>query len=116
MMEEEKVDINQVSMEVILNAGDGRGCMDKAMEAVARFDFEGADEYVKQAEQKLLAAHRAQTSMIQRQAAGEDVEYSILFVHAQDTLMTIAAELHTLKGMLPVLRALDDRIARLESK
>ena len=43
---------------------------------------------------------------IQRQAGGEEVEYSLLFVHAQDTLMTISAELHMAKKMMPVVRAL----------
>ena len=45
--------------------------------------------------------------MIQRQAAGEKFEYSLLFVHAQDTLMTIDAELHLFKRLVPVFKALE---------
>ena len=58
------------------------------------------------AEAKLLLAHRAQTDTIQRQAAGEEISYSLLFTHAQDTLMTISAELHMAKKMMPLVRAL----------
>ena len=55
---------------------------------------------------KILTAHKVQTATIQAQAAGEEVEYSLLFTHAQDTLMTISAELHMVKKMMPIVRAL----------
>ena len=108
-MAEETIDIPTVAMGVIINAGDGRVCIDKAMDSLAELDLDAAEEYLRQADEKILAAHRAQTEMIQREAAGEKVEFSILFVHAQDTLMTIAAELHMAKKMLPVVRTLAER-------
>lgn len=105
----DELDIPTVAMDVILNAGDGRMCIDKAMEAMAALDFDAAEKHLEDAEQKILAAHRSQTEMIQREAAGEKVEFSILFVHSQDTLMTIAAELHMAKKMLPVVKALANK-------
>lgn len=105
MAEEDKIDIPTVAMGVIINAGDGRQCIDRAMECLAELDFDGAEEQLKLADEKILAAHKAQTEMIQREAGGEKMDFSILFVHAQDTLMTIAAELHMAKKMLPVVRA-----------
>lgn len=100
------MDINQVAMEVILNAGDGRADIESALASCAEFDFEAAEKHLKDAEAKILKAHNAQTETIQAQAAGEDVEYSLLFTHAQDTLMTISAELHLAQRMVPVFRAL----------
>ena len=44
--------------------------------------------------------------MPKRMQRGEEVEYSLLFTHAQDTLMTISAELHMVKKMMPIVRAL----------
>lgn len=105
-MAEEKIDVAAVAMSVIINAGDGRVCIDKAMDSLAELDFEAAESSLQEADEKFLEAHKAQTEMIQRQAGGEDVEYSLLFVHAQDTLMTISAELHMAKKMMPVVRAL----------
>ncbi|OUP07571.1 hypothetical protein B5F33_08530 [Collinsella sp. An2] len=95
-----------VAMEVILNAGDGRACIDQALESMAQLDFDAVEAHLAEAETKIQKAHNAQTDTIQRQAAGEDVEYSLLFTHAQDTLMTISAELHMTQKMLPVVRAL----------
>lgn len=105
-MAEEKIDVAAVAMSVIINAGDGRVCIDRAMDSLAELDFEAAESSLQEADEKILEAHKAQTEMIQRQAGGEDVEYSLLFVHAQDTLMTISAELHMAKKMMPVVRAL----------
>lgn len=105
-MSEEPIDVPVVAMNVIINAGDGRQCIDRAMEAMAELDFDAAEAALAEADEKILAAHKSQTEMIQREAAGEQVDFSILFVHAQDTLMTIAAELHMAKKMLPVFRAL----------
>lgn len=105
-MADATMDIDMVAMEVILNAGDGRACIDQALESMAQLDFDAVEAHLKEAEAKILKAHNAQTDTIQRQAAGEDVEYSLLFTHAQDTLMTISAELHMAQKMVPVVRAL----------
>ena len=76
---------------------------------MAQLDFDAVEAHLKEAEAKILKAHNAQTDTIQRQAAGEDVEYSLLFTHAQDTLMTISAELHMAQKMVPVVRALAEK-------
>ena len=44
----------------------------------------------------------AQTEVIQGQVSGEDVEYSLLFIHAQDTIMTINSELRIISKLLPL--------------
>ena len=106
MADEETFDIPTVAMGVILNAGDARVFIDKAMDALAELDVEAAEGYLGRAEEKILAAHRSQTNAIQREASGETMDFSVLFVHAQDTLMTIAAELHMAKKMLPIVKAL----------
>lgn len=108
-MSTDEMDINAIAMGVILNAGDARMCIDEAMDALASMDFEVVDAKIAEADAKIMEAHKAQTETIQRQAAGEEVEYSLLFTHAQDTLMTISAELHMTKKMLPVVQALAAR-------
>lgn len=108
-MDYEEIDINAVAMSVIINAGDGRNCIDQAMDRLASLDLAGAERCLKDADEKILLAHKAQTEAIQRQAAGEHIEYSLLFAHAQDTLMTISAELHMSKKMLPIVHALASR-------
>ena len=95
-------DINIVAMQVIMNACNGRDKVDEALEAMAQNEFEQAAKLLEEAEASLLKAHVAQTSMIQSQAAGNDTEYSLLFIHAQDTLMTSNSEMRIAKNILPV--------------
>ena len=103
---EEIININEVAMEVILHAGDGRMKVDEALEKIAMFDFEYADKLLKEAKQEILKAHSAQTKVIQAQASGEEFEYSLLFIHAQDTIMTINTELRMVQKMEPIFKAL----------
>lgn len=103
---EEKININEVAMEVILHAGDGRIKVDEALEKMAIFDFEYADKLLKEAKEKIVHAHSAQTKVIQAQVSGEEFEYSLLFIHAQDTLMTINTELRMTQKMKAIFKAL----------
>lgn len=110
----EKTDLNQVAMQVILSSGDARQCCDKALDSMAEFDFASAEQQIEEADAKIVLAHNAQTSVIQTQVAGEEeFGYSILFVHAQDTLMIVNSELHLAKRMLAMMRAIDARLARI---
>ena len=105
-MSETKNDINSVAMEVILYAGNGREKIDDALAKIALKDVEAADSLLKEAEKDIVKAHTAQTGIIQRQASGEDMEYSLLFIHAQDTIMTINTELRMAQKMMPIIQML----------
>ena len=85
MEENEKRDINMVAMEVIMNAGDGRDKIDEALAAMAEGKLD---------------------EVIQSQVSGESMEYSLLFVHAQDTVMTITTELRMTQKLLPIVKML----------
>ena len=106
----ENKDINSVAMSVILNAGNGRICVDNALERMSKLDFEEAEKLLNDAENEILKAHIAQTEMIQGQVAGANVEYSLLFIHAQDTVMTINTELRMAKNLMPIFKTLKQQI------
>jgi len=101
-----KDDINTIAMEVILNAGNGGELIDKALEEISKFNFNRADDLIDEATKDIIKAHNAQTSIIQNQVSGNDVEYSLLFIHAQDTLMTIKSRLTMFKGLEPIIKNL----------
>ena len=96
-------------MEVIMNAGDGRDKVDEALAAMAEGRLEQADALLREAEQLIAKAHNAQTEVVQSQVSGEDTEYSLLFVHAQDTVMTITTELRMAQKLLPIVKMLLDK-------
>ena len=104
--ENEKRDINMVAMEVIMNAGDGRDKIDEALAAMAEGKLDEVDKLLEEAEALIVKAHNAQTEVIQSQVSGESMEYSLLFVHAQDTVMTITTELRMTQKLLPIVKML----------
>ena len=96
-------EVVQSAMAIILNAGDARVACKEALDAIAAFDYETAEE-------KLKVCHDA----IQDETRGEKSEYSLLFAHAQDTLMTIYSEINIAKQLLKIFKAYETRIAALE--
>ncbi|MDP9749757.1 PTS lactose/cellobiose transporter subunit IIA [Thermoanaerobacter pentosaceus] len=102
------------AMSIIINAGDARNCIKEAMDFISLRDFKHAEEKVKEANDKLILAHKIQTNMIQAEAQGEGSGYSLLFTHAQDTLMTIKSELNIARELVKIFKALDERISKLE--
>lgn len=76
----------EAAFELIVCAGDARSSALMAIEAAREFDFEQAQHYMDEAKASLQKAHRAQTDMLQQEAAGTPVELNIVLVHAQDHL------------------------------
>ena len=113
MMSEETV---QSAMSIILNAGDARVACKEALDAIATGNFDEAEEKMKVAHEKITAAHKVQTDAIQGETRGESSEYSLLFAHAQDTLMTIYSEINIAKQLIKIFRNYGKRLAELENK
>lgn len=97
------------TMEIIINAGDARELISEALDNVADFDYKAAEENMEKAKEKLVIAHRLQTAKIQQEAEGKKVEYSVLFTHAQDTLMTINSEYKLTDHLIKVFKKRDEK-------
>ncbi|WP_040207408.1 PTS lactose/cellobiose transporter subunit IIA [Neobacillus jeddahensis] len=104
----------QNAMQIILHAGDARVHCMNALKAIENSDFENAKTEMKSANDEIVKAHRIQTDTISAETQGEDGEYSVLFAHAQDTLMTIYSEINIAKRMIKIFEAYDARLAKLE--
>ncbi|MDF2790642.1 MAG: phosphotransferase system lactose/cellobiose-specific subunit [Neobacillus sp.] len=109
-------DINEVSMKIILNAGDARLIIKEALDCVATCEFDAAKQKLGEAKKKMNAAHSAQTETIQGEARGEKIAFSLLFAHAQDTLMTIMSEWNTANHIVRLFEVYDERLRKLEGK
>jgi PTS system cellobiose-specific IIA component len=107
--------LTTAAMTIILHAGDARSALRAVYDALARADRTSADTALAAARDKIREAHRAQTDLIQAEAAGERHTLTLLFSHAQDTLMTINSEVVTAGNLLAVFDSLDRRLAALET-
>ncbi|VBB07233.1 phosphotransferase system lactose/cellobiose-specific iia subunit [Lucifera butyrica] len=106
--------VTTAAMGMILQAGDARLLISEALTAISVNDYETATEKLKEAQKKMTEAHKIQTDMIQSEARGEDIGHSLLFTHAQDTLMTVYSELNLTKKLYKVFESLEQRISKLE--
>ena len=79
--------IEQTAFQLILHAGNAKSSLMEAMQAARAGNLVEANNKIEEAKVELNLAHHAQTSLIQGEARGENVELSILLIHAQDHLM-----------------------------
>lgn len=106
----------QTAMEIIMHAGDARLFISESLTEITGGDYEKASLKLKEAQKEITHAHRLQTDVIQDEAKGEGPGYSLLFTHAQDTLMTINSELTLAKQLIKVFESFEERVRKLEEK
>lgn len=102
------------SMQIILHAGDAREATTEALNALKEFNINKARECLKKADEEIVEAHKAQTVELQREANGENPEFTVLLTHAQDTCMTVNSEINITKNLLEIVEAIDARLKKLE--
>ena len=105
-MEYNTKELNELAMKIILHAGDCRALINDAVNATieGKTDSE-VDDLLKKAQEEITAAHRLQTEVIQNTVLNESQTFTMLFIHAQDTLMTINSELFSTTNSIKLHRA-----------
>lgn len=107
MNEKEKIgtdELNSIAMQIIMLAGDGRNIINEAVEEMEKGYGEKVEFLLKEAKKKIVEAHRLQTEVIQKTLMDEEFNPSLLFIHAQDTLMTIYSEWNLVGHLCRLLR------------
>lgn len=106
------MELETIIFEIISNAGTAKGLVYEAINASSEGDFEKSKELLKEADEYLVKAHQVQTDIIHKEAQGEYMEVRVLFVHAQDHLMT-SIEVRTLAE---TLISMNEKIHELSKK
>ena len=114
--EEEREKMASIAMQIVILGGDARNLFMEALDHAAEGLYDQAEDKLKEAKEELRQAHIFQTEVVQSEAGGKKYEYSLLFTHAQDTVMTICTEMNLAKKIISMYRKLDDRISKLEEK
>ncbi|MCO6543138.1 MAG: PTS lactose/cellobiose transporter subunit IIA [Lactobacillus sp.] len=93
-----------IAMNIILHAGDARKLISEAGDNIANLQLNKAEKKLQSAHESILLAHKAQTNLLQKEANGENIPYSILFNHAQDTLMATTTEFNCTKQLIKLVK------------
>lgn len=106
--------IELIIFEIISTGGTAKGLAYEALAAAENGDFEEAEKLLKEADEALNQAHKVQTDIIQAEARGENTEVSVLFVHAQDHLMTAIEARNLIEKMIKMYKIIDTKLANLK--
>ncbi|WP_440896859.1 PTS lactose/cellobiose transporter subunit IIA [Amphibacillus sp. Q70] len=109
-------EIAEISMKIILNAGNARENINNAIKYLINDDLEGYEREIKEANENIRKAHLQQTEVIQSEAAGKEIGINLLFIHAQDTLMTIMSEHNMMKSMFLLYQSINEKVKSGEDK
>lgn len=104
----------EAAMAVIVSAGEARDRCLEALRHARQGEFEAAEESMKAARENIIEAHNGQTEVIQAEMRGEETQISLLFIHAQDTIMTITSEINMATEMLEMYRLLYGKMGAAE--
>lgn len=81
-------EITMLGFEIVAYAGDARLKLLESLNAARSGDFARAESLIEEANECIVEAHHAQTSLLAKEAAGEDLAFSVTLMHGQDHLMT----------------------------
>ena len=96
-------ELNAAAMQIIMHAGDSRNFVNEALRCIETDgDVESAKAKMKDAKKEIVQAHRIQTDTIQATIEDEELQTTLLFSHAQDTLMTIYSELNITNHLISI--------------
>lgn len=104
MTEEQEKFMEENVFPIISLAGESKSLAYEALRLAKENKFDEAEEKMKEADSLLLKSHEFQTNLISREAGGEKIEITMLFVHAQDHLMTAMSEKNLIKEMIDILK------------
>ncbi|WP_027340768.1 PTS lactose/cellobiose transporter subunit IIA [Halonatronum saccharophilum] len=108
------MNMEEILFSIIVNAGEARGNAYEALKIAQKGEYNSAKEKLKEAEGGIGVAHGAQTDLIQKEINGEDIDMSLLSVHAQDHLMTTIAEKSLIEHMIGLYKRIEELEKRME--
>ncbi len=82
------IELEEVVMEIIVNAGQSRSLCFEAIEAARNGNMDEAKSLLAQADNYVYQAHLVQTKLIEQDAGEARQPMTLIMVHAQDHLMT----------------------------
>lgn len=81
--------MEEISFKIIASCGEANAEIHLALGCAANNEMDKVAEHLGNADAAINVAHIAHTTVLHREAQGEEAKYSILFSHAQDTMMNV---------------------------
>lgn len=84
----DKTKLSEIAFTVIAQAGSAKSSFIEAIDLAADKKFDEAQAKIEEGRKSLLESHKNHYEVIVEESKGEQVEFSLLFVHAEDQFMS----------------------------
>lgn len=101
----EELTSEQINFQLILHSGNARSKVIQSLREYREGNVDEAENLLSQAEEDLNHAHGIHFKMVQKEAQGEKVEFSMLFMHAEDHLMSTLTMKELVIELLEIFKA-----------
>lgn len=84
-------ELEQTCFSIIAAVGAARSNYIEAIHKAKDGDYDAAEALIKEGEELFVGGHDAHFSLIQKEAGGEQTEFALILMHAEDQLMSAEA-------------------------
>lgn len=81
-------ELEQVCFQIISTVGNARSFYVEAIRTAKNGDIEEANRLLQEGKEAFVQGHHAHFELIQQEANGKQIEFSLLLLHAEDQLMS----------------------------
>ncbi|CAM9150079.1 PTS lactose/cellobiose transporter subunit IIA [Mycoplasma marinum] len=102
-----KIDFERVSFEIITKAGGAKSSAMEALYLAKDKDYEAAAKKMKESNDEIAQASHAHMDVIVEEAQGVNHEFKVLFLHAEDQLLTTQTLILLVGEMIEMYKKFD---------
>lgn len=99
--------MDMIAFQMISNVGSAKSLVMEALYAAREGQFSLAEEKLAEANQYFVAGHKVHASLIQQEASGNSVDFSLLFMHAEDQLISTETMTELVKELIEMYKRID---------
>ena len=81
-------EMEMIYFQIISTVGMARSMFIEAIQKAKTGDFEGAAASIEEGNGFFIEGHQAHAKLIQKEASGEELKFSLILVHAEDQFMS----------------------------
>ena len=101
--------IELIAFEIISNVGMAKSLAIEALRDVREGNYDEAEKKINESSDYLVKGHHAHTSLIQKEASGDKIEFSLIIMHAEDQMMAAETIKSLVEEMIEMFKQLKDK-------
>lgn len=101
-----KEEMQMIAFKIISEIGDSRSKYVESVRCAKEGNFDEASELLSQGKEAHLRASESHLSLVQKEASGEDLPFSLILMHAEDQMLTNESFKFVCEELIEVYKAI----------